>query len=52
MRERGFSLLDVQFKTEHLARFGCANIPRPVYLELARRACATDVNLERVRIII
>ena len=38
---RGFNLLDVQFKTEHLAQFGCLEIPRDDYL--ARVACALDM---------
>lgn len=32
MRERGYSLLDVQYSTEHLKRFGCVEIPRGEYL--------------------
>ncbi len=32
LRDRGYTLLDVQFMTEHLARFGAAAIPRPQYL--------------------
>ncbi|MFQ5414841.1 MAG: leucyl/phenylalanyl-tRNA--protein transferase [Phycisphaerae bacterium] len=32
MRERGFALLDVQFATDHLRRFGAREIPRGVYL--------------------
>ncbi len=31
MRERGFSLLDVQFMTEHLRQFGTIEIPREEY---------------------
>ncbi len=41
MRERGFALLDVQFMTEHLRRFGAVEIPRAEYeqrLELALTA--------------
>jgi leucyl/phenylalanyl-tRNA--protein transferase len=44
LRERGFTLLDTQFLTPHLARFGAVEIPRREYerrlaaaLELARR---------------
>ncbi len=33
LNERGFSLLDVQFMTSHLARFGAIEIPREAYLE-------------------
>lgn len=32
LRERGFTLLDVQWSTDHLRRFGCVEIPREVYL--------------------
>ena len=32
MVERGFRLLDVQFLTGHLARFGASEIPRQAYL--------------------
>lgn len=31
MRDRGFVLLDVQFMTDHLRRFGAAEIPRADY---------------------
>jgi leucyl/phenylalanyl-tRNA--protein transferase len=31
--ERGFQLLDVQFMTPHLARFGAVEIPREQYLQ-------------------
>ncbi|HNQ24146.1 MAG TPA: leucyl/phenylalanyl-tRNA--protein transferase [Phycisphaerae bacterium] len=43
LRERGFVLLDVQFVTEHLARFGAREIPRRDYLRRLRHA----VRLER-----
>ncbi len=43
MRERGFSLLDVQWMTEHLRRFGAVEIPRKEYLSrlgvAIRRRC-------------
>ena len=32
LRARNFSLLDTQWVTEHLARFGAVDIPRPEYL--------------------
>ena len=32
LRARGFGLLDTQWVTEHLARFGAVEIPRPEYL--------------------
>ena len=31
LRERNYSLLDVQFSTDHLARFGAISIPRVEY---------------------
>ena len=31
LRARGFTLLDVQFLTPHLARFGAVEIPRREY---------------------
>lgn len=38
MRERGFALLDVQFVTEHLLRFGAVEIPRLQYERRLARA--------------
>jgi len=38
MRRRGFALLDVQFLTEHLQRFGAVEIPRTQYERRLRRA--------------
>ncbi len=32
LNERGYSLLDVQFMTDHLKRFGAVEIPRDAYL--------------------
>jgi leucyl/phenylalanyl-tRNA--protein transferase len=40
---RGFTLLDVQFLTPHLARFGCVEIPRAEYL--ARLRAAVDLTV-------
>ena len=40
LRQGGFSLLDVQFKTEHLERFGATEVPREEYRELLERALA------------
>jgi len=34
LRRGGFRLLDTQFRTPHLARFGCVELPRERYLEL------------------
>jgi leucyl/phenylalanyl-tRNA---protein transferase len=44
LRQGGFRLLDTQFATEHLARFGVVEMPRPKYhaaLEEALAASAT-----------
>ena len=38
MRRRGFALLDVQFLTEHLRRFGAVEISRTEYERRLRRA--------------
>jgi len=38
MKERGYSLLDVQFTTPHLTRFGAVEIPRREYLRRLEQA--------------
>ena len=38
LRERGYLLLDTQFLTPHLARFGALEIPRSRYLEVLTEA--------------
>lgn len=38
MKERGYSLLDTQFMTEHLRTFGTKEVSREEYLELLSRA--------------
>ena len=38
LRKGGFRLLDTQFSTPHLARFGCVEIARDEYLELLENA--------------
>jgi leucyl/phenylalanyl-tRNA--protein transferase len=38
MRDRGFLLLDVQFMTEHLQRFGAKHVSRTEYLRRLQRA--------------
>jgi leucyl/phenylalanyl-tRNA--protein transferase len=45
MRERGFSLLDIQWVTPHLAQFGAIEIPRTEYLERLSRALAEPRTL-------
>lgn len=53
LRADGFSLLDTQFKTEHLARLGCIEISKAAYEQRLDEALATlprfaigDRNLE------
>ncbi len=38
LREKQFQLLDTQWATEHLSRFGCVEIPRYEYLRQLNRA--------------
>jgi leucyl/phenylalanyl-tRNA--protein transferase len=38
LKERGFELLDTQFLTPHVARFGAKDIPRKEYLERLEKA--------------
>lgn len=38
LRERGYALLDTQWSTPHLARFGAVEIPRGIYLRRLRYA--------------
>jgi leucyl/phenylalanyl-tRNA--protein transferase len=38
LRAGGFHLLDTQFRTPHLARFGCIELPRALYLERLEEA--------------
>jgi leucyl/phenylalanyl-tRNA--protein transferase len=42
MREAGFELLDTQFMTPHLERFGAVEVPRELYLSLLERALASQ----------
>ncbi len=42
LRTRGFTLLDTQFQTPHLARFGTEEIPREVYLTRLAAALALE----------
>jgi leucyl/phenylalanyl-tRNA--protein transferase len=42
LRARGFLLLDTQFQTPHLARFGCIEVPRSLYLELLAKATSVE----------
>lgn len=38
LRQRGFTLLDTQFTTEHLRRFGAVDVPRKAYEKLLEGA--------------
>jgi len=40
LKERGFTLLDTQFTTEHLMTFGAIDVPREQYARLLERAVA------------
>lgn len=42
LRERGFVLLDTQFTTEHLKRFGAIDVPRRKYEKLLANAIAGE----------
>jgi leucyl/phenylalanyl-tRNA---protein transferase len=42
LKERGFVLLDTQFPTEHLARFGLVMVPHRHYLRLLKAALALE----------
>ena len=40
----GFTLLDAQFLTDHLARFGAVAIPRAAYMKLLAKALTKDAD--------
>lgn len=42
MKERGFQLLDTQFITPHLARFGAKEIPKQEYLKRLKSALSIN----------
>lgn len=44
MRERGFRLLDTQWSTPHLKKFGCVEVSRPRYMRLLEEALRMDVR--------
>jgi leucyl/phenylalanyl-tRNA--protein transferase len=44
----GFTLLDAQFMTEHLAQFGAEEIPRLEYHRRLDRALAVDADFQRL----
>ncbi len=47
LRAGGFTLLDIQFSTPHLARFGCVEIPRARYLSMLEDAIERRGNWPR-----
>lgn len=44
LQQRGFTLLDVQFETPHLKRFGTVTLPRSRYLRQLQAALALPVH--------
>lgn len=44
LRERGFILLDTQFTTEHLKRFGAVDVPRRRYERMLSDAVVGEAN--------
>lgn len=48
LRARGFGLLDTQWSTPHLARFGAVEIPRREYLRRLRAALALPCRFAEV----
>ena len=44
LRERGYELLDTQFITPHLARFGAKEIPRELYLARLKNALEKECS--------
>jgi leucyl/phenylalanyl-tRNA--protein transferase len=48
LRAGGFTLLDTQFITEHLRRFGAVEIPRAKYQDLLSRAVAGEADFQRL----
>ena len=44
LRHRGFRLLDTQWSTPHLARFGCVDVPRDDYLDLLDDALKIEAD--------
>jgi len=44
LRAGGFRLLDTQFVTEHLIRFGAVELPRAAYHRLLEQALAAEAD--------
>lgn len=47
LRHGGFTLLDTQFLTEHLARFGAREVPREAYRRMLEDAIVRDAAFPR-----
>ncbi len=50
LRRGGFRLLDVQFVTDHLARFGAVEVPRAEYERRLAEALGADARWDRANI--
>ena len=46
LKRGGFQLLDIQWVTPHLARFGAVAIPSPVYLRMLASAVASEADFQ------
>lgn len=46
LKERGYTLFDVQFTTPHLKRFGAVEIPRGEYLRRLEKALSLDCRFD------
>lgn len=47
MELNGFELWDTQFYTEHLARFGCVEIPADKYMEKLEKALRIECTFKK-----
>jgi leucyl/phenylalanyl-tRNA--protein transferase len=47
LRHAGYRLLDAQFLTDHLGRFGAVELPRRAYAALLARALAAEARMPR-----
>jgi leucyl/phenylalanyl-tRNA--protein transferase len=48
LRHGGFTLLDTQFVTEHLKRFGAIEVPRRRYQDMLEKAVATEADFDQL----
>ena len=46
LRQRGFTLLDCQFMTDHLGRFGAVEIPQPEYMKRLSQALSMNCRFQ------